>query len=218
MDFIRQVIDFILHVDKHLVDLTTEYGIYIYFILFGILFCETGLVVTAILPGDSLLFAAGALCSSGNLSVVNVMLFMMVGAILGNQLNFYIGKWIGPRLERIESRWVNRENIIKAQRFYHRYGGVALIIGRFLPIIRTFVPLVAGIGNMNAAKFLMYNIAGAILWIIPLTMLGFWFGNIPFVKNNFTVVILIIIVISAMPLYIGLWNRKKLMKKVDDFH
>ncbi|MEO6190826.1 MAG: DedA family protein [Saprospiraceae bacterium] len=217
MDFFRQIIDFVLHIDKHLIELTTEYGIYIYFILFGILFCETGLVVTAILPGDSLLFAAGALCSSGNLNIVNVLIFMIVGAILGNQLNFYIGRWLGPRLSQMKTKWINKEYIERTQRFYEKYGGIALIIGRFLPIIRTFVPLVAGIGRMHAGKFLSYNIIGAVLWIIPLTLLGYLFGNIPFVKNNFTIVILIIIVVSAMPLYIGIWNRKKLMKKVKEF-
>ncbi len=214
MEFIRQIIDFILHIDQHLVELTTQYGGYIYGILFIILFTETGLVVTAILPGDSLLFAAGALCSSGNLNLINTMLFMMIGAILGNQLNFYIGRWVGPRLQNLHTKWINKEYIERTQRFYDKHGGKALVIGRFLPIIRTFVPLVAGIGNMNAGRFVFYNIIGAVLWIIPLTLLGYLFGNIPFVKNNFTMVILIIIVISAMPLYIGLWNRKKLFKKV----
>lgn len=217
MDFFKQIIDFILHIDKHLVELTTQYGIYIYFILFTILFCETGLVVTAILPGDSLLFAAGALSSSGNLNLLYVILFMIVGAILGNQCNFYIGRWLGPRLSTMNTKWINKEYIERTQRFYDKHGGKALIIGRFLPIIRTFVPLVAGIGKMNAGKFLYYNIVGALIWIIPLTSLGYWFGNIPFVKNNFSLVIIVIIIVSAMPLYIGLWNRKKLMKKVDEF-
>lgn len=214
MEFIRQLIDFILHIDQHLIELTTQYGGYIYGILFIILFTETGLVVTAILPGDSLLFAAGALCSSGNLNLINTMLFMITGAILGNQLNFYIGRWAGPRLQNLHTKWINKEYIERTQRFYDKHGGKALVIGRFLPIIRTFVPLVAGIGNMNAGRFVFYNIIGALLWIIPLTLLGYLFGNIPFVKNNFTMVILLIIVISAMPLYIGLWNRKKLFKKV----
>ncbi|MEP7196995.1 MAG: DedA family protein [Saprospiraceae bacterium] len=217
MDLIRQLIDFVLHVDKHLIELTTQYGFYIYIILFAILFCETGFVVTAILPGDSLLFAAGALASSGNLKIVEVIIFMIVGAILGNQLNFYIGRWLGPRLEVRNFKWINREYINRTHKFYEKHGGKALIIGRFLPIIRTFVPLVAGIGKMNAAKFLLYNIFGAIVWIIPLTLLGYLFGNIPFVKNNFTIVILIIIIVSALPLYIGIWNRKKIMKKVNEF-
>ncbi|MCC6816501.1 MAG: DedA family protein [Saprospiraceae bacterium] len=217
MDFFRQLVDFVLHIDKHLVELTTEYGIYIYFILFTILFCETGLVVAAILPGDSLLFAAGALSSSGNLNLYYTMLFIIVGAILGNQSNFYIGRWLGPRLSTLNTKWINKEYIERTQKFYEKHGGKALIIGRFLPIIRTFVPLVAGIGKMNAGKFLIYNIVGALVWVIPLTVLGYWFGNIPFVKNNFSIVILIIIVVSAMPLYIGLWNRKKLLSKVKDF-
>lgn len=217
MNFFRHIVDFVLHIDIHLVELTSEYGIYIYFILFAILFCETGLVVTAILPGDSLLFAAGALCSSGNLNIINTILFMIVGAILGNQLNFYIGRWIGPRLETLESKWIKKEYIIRTQKFYDKHGGKALVLGRFLPIIRTFVPLVAGIGKMNAGRFLFYNFIGAVLWIIPLTFLGYLFGNIPFVKNNFTMVILVIIVVSAMPLYIGIWNRKKIFNKVKDF-
>lgn len=217
IDFFKQVLDFILHIDQHLIELTTQYGLYIYVILFSILFCETGLVVTAILPGDSLLFTAGALCSSGNLNFASVILFLAGGAILGNQVNFYIGRWLAPRMEKMHYKWINKEYIERTQKFYEKHGGKALVIGRFLPIIRTFVPLVAGIGKMNPGKFLYYNIIGAVCWIPPLTYIGYLFGNIPFVKNNFSIVIIIIIVVSALPLYIGLWNRKKLMKKVEEF-
>ncbi len=213
MNWINQIIDFVLHVDKHLVELTSQYGTYIYIILFLILFSETGLVVMAVLPGDSLLFAAGALASSGNLNVFTIMFVCIIGAFLGNTLNFYIGKWLGPKVFERNNPYLKKEYLIRTQNFYEKHGGKALIIGRFLPLIRTFVPLVAGIGNMNFFKFTIYNIIGAILWIIPLTLIGYLFGNLPFVKNNFTIVILCIIVISAMPLFIGILNRKRLIKK-----
>ncbi|MBK7810184.1 MAG: DedA family protein [Saprospiraceae bacterium] len=214
MDILRQLLDFLLHIDAHLIELTGQYGIYIYLILFLILFSETGLVVAAILPGDSLLFAAGALSSSGNLNIWIVMGCCIVGAILGNTVNFYIGRWLGPRIFDEDSRFFKKDYLIRTQKFYDKHGGKALVIGRFLPLIRTFVPLVAGVGNMTASKFSYYNIVGAFLWIIPLCSLGYLFGNIPFVKNNFSIVILIIIVISALPLLITFFNRKKLFGKV----
>jgi len=214
MDILRQLLDFLLHIDAHLIELTGQYGIYIYLILFLILFSETGLVVAAILPGDSLLFAAGALSSSGNLNIWIVMGCCIVGAILGNTVNFYIGRWLGPRIFDEDSRFFKKDYLIRTQKFYDKHGGKALVIGRFLPLIRTFVPLVAGVGNMTASKFSYFNIVGAFLWIIPLCSLGYLFGNIPFVKNNFSIVILIIIVISALPLLITFFNRKKLFGKV----
>ncbi len=213
MEILRYLLDFLLHVDTHLVELTTNYGIYIYLILFLILFSETGLVVAAILPGDSLLFAAGALSSSGNLNLFIVMACCIVGAILGNTVNFYIGRWAGHRIFEEDSRYFKKEYLVRTQKFYDKHGGKALVIGRFLPLIRTFVPLVAGIGSMHAGRFSYYNILGALLWIIPLCTIGYLFGNIPFVRNNFSIVILCIIVLSAMPLFIGILNRKALFKK-----
>ncbi|MBK7230974.1 MAG: DedA family protein [Saprospiraceae bacterium] len=209
MDILRQLLDFLLHIDAHLIELTGQYGIYIYLILFLILFSETGLVVAAILPGDSLLFAAGALSSSGNLNIWIVMSCCIAGAILGNTVNFYIGRWLGPRIFDEDNRFFKKDYLVRTQKFYDKHGGKALVIGRFLPLIRTFVPLVAGVGNMTASKFSYYNIVGAFLWVIPLCSLGYLFGNIPFVKNNFSIVILIIIVISALPLLITFFNRKK---------
>lgn len=214
MDLLRQLLDFLLHIDAHLIELTTNYGIYIYLILFFILFSETGLVVAAILPGDSLLFAAGALSSSGNLNLIVVMACCITGAILGNTVNFYIGRWLGPRVFDEDSKYFKRDYLIRTQKFYDKHGGKALIIGRFLPLIRTFVPLVAGIGNMSGSRFSYYNIIGAFLWIIPLCGIGYLFGNIPFVKNNFSLVIIIIIIVSAMPLMITIFNRKRFFKKI----
>ncbi|MBK9271156.1 MAG: DedA family protein [Saprospiraceae bacterium] len=214
MDILRQLLDFLLHIDAHLIELTSQYGVYIYLILFLILFSETGLVVAAILPGDSLLFAAGALSSSGNLNIWVVMGCCIVGAILGNTVNFYIGRWLGPRIFEEDSRLFKKDYLIRTQKFYDKHGGKALIIGRFLPLIRTFVPLVAGVGNMASSKFSYYNILGAFLWIPPLCGLGYLFGNIPFVKNNFSLVILLIIFISALPLFLTILNRKSFFKKI----
>ena len=217
MGWLKQILDFLLHVDVHLVELTTQYGIYIYMILFLILFSETGLDVAAILPGDSLLFAAGAMASSGNLDLLTVMFVCILGAILGNTVNFFIGKWLGPKVFEQDSKYFRKDYLIKTQKFYEKHGGKALIIGRFLPLIRTFVPLVVGIGKMNAGRFTYYNVLGAVLWIIPLTSIGYWFGNIPFVKNNFSLVIIFIIIVSAMPLFITIINRKRIFSKTKIF-
>lgn len=212
MDWFNQLMDFILHIDDHLVDLIQHYGFYIYVILFLILFCETGLVVAPFLPGDSLLFAAGALAASGNMDMLTLMLICIAGAFLGNQLNFHIGSYIGPKIFEKDRKYIKKEYLIKTHDFYQKHGGKALIIGRYLPLIRTFVPFVAGIGQMEASRFTIYNIVGAILWIVPLISIGFLFGNIPAVKENFSIIILAILIISILPMLIGVvtaWFRSK---------
>lgn len=196
------IIDFILHIDEHLVDLVNTYGTLIYVILFLIIFCETGLVVTPFLPGDSLLFAAGALAAAGDMNVLLLLIICIAAAILGNTSNFLIGKYIGPRVfERGRIKLINQEYLLRTQAFFAKHGPKAIVISRFLPIFRTFVPFVAGVGKMDTAKFSLYNIASGFLWVTPVTLAGYFFGNIPFIKNNFSIVVLLIIVISLLPAF-----------------
>lgn len=198
------IFDFILHIDEHLVDLMNQYGTLIYVILFLIVFCETGLVVTPFLPGDSLLFAAGALAAAGNMNVWVLIIIFLAAAILGNTSNFLIGRYIGPRLfEQGKFKFINRDYLLRTQAFYAKHGGKAIIISRFIPIFRTFVPFVAGIGKMDTAKFSLYNISSGFLWVVPVTLAGYFFGNIPVVKNNFSLVVLLIIGISVLPAIIA---------------
>ncbi|MBX7163515.1 MAG: DedA family protein [Saprospiraceae bacterium] len=216
MDWIQQLIDFILHIDDHLVELVANYGIFIYIILFLILFAETGLVIAPFLPGDSLLFAAGALAASGNMNVWILILVCIAGAILGNQVNYMIGKYIGPRVYSQNFKWIKKQHIDKTHQFYEKHGGKALIIGRFLPFIRTFVPFIAGVGNMEVGKFTFYNIVGALVWVIPIVMVGYLFGNIPFVKEHFSIIVLIILLLSMIPLFAGLITGLLSMNKKSD--
>ncbi len=215
MDWINQLLDFILHIDSHLVELVQKYGIYIYIILFLILFCETGLVIAPFLPGDSLLFTAGALAASGNMNIFLLGLTCIVAAFLGNQTNFIIGKFFGPKIFETERKYLKKDHLAKTQQFYDKHGGKALIIGRYLPFIRTFVPFVAGVGQMNPYKFTYFNIVGAILWIVPLLGIGYLFGNIQYVKDNFSIIILAILIISVLPMIIGVisaWSHSKKSK------
>ena len=216
MDWIQQLIDFILHIDDHLVELVANYGIFIYIILFLILFAETGLVIAPFLPGDSLLFAAGALAASGNMNVWILILVCIAGAILGNHVNYMIGKYIGPRVYSQNFKWIRKQHIDKTHQFYEKHGGKALIIGRFLPFIRTFVPFIAGVGNMEVGKFTFYNIVGALVWVIPIVMVGYLFGNIPFVKEHFSIIVLIILLLSMIPLFAGLITGLLSMNKKSD--
>jgi membrane-associated protein len=200
MELIKDLIDFILHIDKHLVELVQQYGTLSYGILFLIIFCETGLVVTPFLPGDSLLFAIGALAAKGALNIYWVYLLLGLAAIIGDSTNYWIGHYIGPRVFSSEkSRWLNRRHLERTHEFYEKYGGKTVIIARFMPIVRTFAPFVAGIGRMNYLKFLFFSVVGTIFWIGLFVTAGYWFGNIPMVKQNFTLVIFAIIIISVMP-------------------
>lgn len=200
MELIKYLVDFILHLDRHLVSLVAQYGVWTYAILFLIIFCETGLVITPFLPGDSLIFAVGALSAKGVLSFSVVTVLMIVAAILGDTLNYWIGYRIGPRVFTSESsRWLNRQHLDRTHQFYEKYGGKTIIIARFMPIIRTFAPFVAGIGRMSYGKFLLYNVVGGVLWIVLFMVAGYLFGNIPIVRRNFTLVIFGIIIVSVMP-------------------
>lgn len=196
----EQLIDFILRIDVHLAAITAEYGLWTYGILFAIVFAETGFVVTPFLPGDSLLFAAGAICALGSMHVWTMIGLLIVAAILGDTVNYAIGKGIGHRILAGKlGRFIKREHIDRTHAFYERHGGKTIILARFMPIIRTFAPFVAGIGEMTYGKFLLYNVVGGIAWVVSFSVLGYYFGDQPFVKKNFSLVILAIIVISVLP-------------------
>lgn len=204
-----ELIDFILHVDDHLFEFIKNYGIWIYAILFLIIFVETGLVVMPFLPGDSLLFAAGALAAStGAMNPYVLIALLFVAAVLGDTLNYHIGKYIGPRVFEMNSRFINKQHLIRTQQFFERHGGKTIIFARFVPFARTFAPFIAGAGSMNYRYFLTYNVVGAFCWITSFVVLGYLFGNMPIVKDNFTHLIFGIIIISVLPGIIGVIKQK----------
>jgi membrane-associated protein len=200
MEFLNWLVDFFLHLDRHLAEVIRQYGGYTYALLFLVIFLETGLVVAPLLPGDSLLFAAGSFAGLGALNPWLLFSFLSVAAILGDTVNYAIGAYLGPKVFHFpKSRFFNPEHLRKTHEFYEKYGGKTIIIARFVPIIRTFAPFVAGIGAMSYARFLLYNVAGGILWVGVCVFAGYFFGNLPIVKKNFSLVILGIIVVSIMP-------------------
>ena len=194
MEFIESAIDLFLHLDKHMNEVISQYGAFTHVILFIIVFCETGLVVTPFLPGDSLLFAAGVFAASGSLDIWILLISLSIAAILGDTANYKLGQVFGEH-----ARFINPKHIARTHEFYERYGPSTIIIARFVPIVRTFAPFVAGVGKMSYAKFLLYNVAGGLLWVFLLTLGGYFFANVPIVKDNFSVVVVAIIVISVMP-------------------
>ena len=197
---ISTIIDFILHIDQHLAALSAEYGVWIYAILFLIIFCETGLVVTPFLPGDSLLFAAGGIAALGEMNIHLMVALLLVAAILGDAVNFAIGKYFGARLfANPDSKIFRRAYLDKTHAFYEKHGGKTIIIARFVPIVRTFAPFVAGMGNRHHGRFLRHHLVGAILWVARFSYAGYFFANIPLVKNNLALVLAAIIVISVLP-------------------
>ena len=202
MDQIITFVQFFLHIDQHLQELATTYGSWATAILFLIVFCETGLVVTPFLPGDSLLFAAGALAAGGFFEIGTIIIALLVAAILGDAVNYSIGAWIGPKVFERESRWIKREYLIRTQKFFDTYGGKAIVIARFVPIVRTFAPFLAGVGQMQYRRFGFYNISGAVLWVFSITLAGYYFGTLEIVKKNFSLVVLAIIFISLIPVFI----------------
>jgi membrane-associated protein len=200
LDLLARIVDFVLHIDVHLDQLIRSYGAWTHLILFAIVFCETGLVVTPILPGDSLLFAVGAFSARGSLDLPLALGLLTVAAILGDTVNYWIGHLVGPKVfHRDDVRFLNRKHLERTHQFYEKYGGKTIIIARFVPIVRTFAPFVAGVGAMSYGRFLMYNVVGGVLWIFMFVLGGYFFGNIPIVRRNFTLVILAIIVLSIMP-------------------
>jgi membrane-associated protein len=200
VELLTGFIDLILHLDQHLLELARTYGVWIYAILFLIVFLETGVVVTPFLPGDSLLFVAGTIAAAGEMNVHGLALLLIAAAILGDSLNYAIGRYLGPRVFRFEdTRFFKRAYIDRTHAFFERHGGKTIIIARFIPIIRTYAPFVAGIGAMAYGRFLVFNVTGAVLWVLLLAYAGYFFGNLAVVKNNLTLVILGIIVLSILP-------------------
>lgn len=205
MEFLAYFWDMVVHLDKHLNDLATVMGPWLYLVLFAIVFCETGLVVTPFLPGDSLLFAVGALCALAGspLNLPLMIAVLLVAAIAGDAVNYAIGSYLGPKVFHYEnSRLLNRKHLLRTHEFYERHGGKTIILARFIPIIRTFAPFVAGIGNMTYRRFFAYNVIGALLWVIGFTLAGYALGNHPLVRKNFHIITLGIIVLSVMPLVV----------------
>lgn len=200
MDIILSFVDLVLHLDRHLAELVANYGAWVYAILFLIIFCETGLVVTPFLPGDSLLFVTGALAGAGMLDATTLIVGLTAAAIIGNTTNYWIGRYLGPAVfERKNSRIFKQEYLQRTEQFYEKHGGKTIVITRFMPIIRTFAPFVAGVGRMPHLRFQIYNVAGGLLWVGSLVLAGDLFGDTPFVKNNLTAVIFGIIFLSLLP-------------------
>ncbi|HZN64620.1 MAG TPA: DedA family protein [Tepidisphaeraceae bacterium] len=215
MDFLKKTIDVFLHLDRYLNTWAGDLGGWLYALLFAVIFCETGLVVTPFLPGDSLLFAVGALAAdpASPINVGLVGILMTVAAILGDAVNYAIGKRMGPKVFRSEtSRLLNKDHLLKAQRFYEKYGGKTIILARFVPIIRTFAPFVAGVGRMGYGRFALYNVVGGIVWVWSFLLAGYWFGNRPWVKDQFHYVILAIIAISLLPVAWEFWQARRTRK------
>jgi membrane-associated protein len=216
MDLLRQLVDIFLHLDRHLAEVTRDYGAFTNFILFVIVFCETGLVVTPFLPGDSLLFTAGALASLGSLHLGVLLAILSAAAILGDTANYWIGKKIGPRAFDGSIRFLKQEHLRKTEAFYERHGRKTIVIARFVPIVRTFAPFVAGVGSMSYGVFLSYNVIGGVAWVLICVLSGYFFGNIPVVKRNFSVVILAIIAISMIPLAVETWKVRRARKETPE--
>jgi membrane-associated protein len=205
-----------LELDTKLIELAGQWGAWLYALLFGIIFCETGLVVTPFLPGDSLLFAVGALAATDNSPIQLVWMtpLLIIAAVLGDAVNYWIGYWLGPKVFRWKKSWLfNREHLMRAQGFYEKYGAKAIVLARFVPIVRTFAPFVAGIGKMNYFRFWFYNVIGGVVWVILFLLLGFWFGNLPLVKKYFELVILAIIGLSVLPIVYEYVQAKRAARK-----
>ncbi|MGE5450901.1 MAG: DedA family protein [Acidobacteriota bacterium] len=210
MDIAHFLLDFILHVDKHLAEFVQMYGAWVYGLLFLIVFVETGLVVMPFLPGDSLLFIVGTLCASGAMSLPVAIGVLLVAAIGGDQLNYTIGRFIGPKVFQWEdSRWFNRKAFDSAHAFYEKHGGITIIVARFMPFIRTFAPFVAGVAQMNRGTFSAYNVAGGALWVVGLSLAGYWFGNIPFVQANLSKIIWAMILVPGLIALFGAWKASR---------
>ncbi len=212
--FLAQFVDIVLHLDRYLAMLVQDYGAWIYAILFAIIFCETGLVVTPFLPGDSLLFVAGALAAvgtdAGGMDIQALIAVLLTAAVLGDNVNYWIGRWVGRHILHWgnDSRLFNRAAYDKAHAFYERYGPLTMMMARFVPLVRTFAPFVAGVARMTYARYFVFDLLGAVLWVFSLTLAGYWFGNLPAVKNNLSLVIGAIVAVSVLPMAVG-WLRQR---------
>ena len=214
MEFFSFIIDFILHIDQHLTELAAQYGVWIYGILFLIIFCETGLVVMPLLPGDSLLFAAGSIAAIGEMNIHLMVVLLIIAAILGDAVNFMVGKYFGEKLfSNPNSKIFKQSHLQKTQQFYAKHGGKTIILARFIPIVRTFAPFVAGMGHMSYHHFLAYNVIGGVLWVTIFSYLGYFFGNMDIVKDNLSLVLVAIIVLSILPAIIEIIRHKRAANK-----
>jgi membrane-associated protein len=214
MEIIQFFIDFILHVDVHLRDFVQAYGPWVYVLLFLIVFVETGLVVMPFLPGDSLLFVTGALCGLGLLNLPLVIILLLVAAITGDQVNYSIGRHVGPQVFQWEkSRFFNKDAFNAAHAFYERHGGMTIILARCLPFVRTFAPFVAGVAQMQRSRFILFNVVGALIWVVGLVLAGYWFGNIPVVQKNLEKVIWALILVPGLLVVIGAWRSRRVAKQ-----
>lgn len=210
MELLMSFIDIVLHIDKYMLTIVSQYGVWTYLILFCIIFCETGFVVTPFLPGDSLLFATGALCGAGFLNPVYIFILLSVAAIGGDNVNYWIGRWVGPAIfEREKTRFINKKHLERAHAFYEKHGGKTIVIARFVPIIRTFAPFVAGIARMTYIRYIAYSVSGGLFWIGFFIFIGYFFGNLPIIKRNFSVAIYVIIFLSLMPGLIEYLRHRK---------
>jgi membrane-associated protein len=210
MELVTLFIDVVLNLDDHLQALVAAYGAWIYLILFLIIFCETGLVVTPFLPGDSLLFVAGAVAAAGGMDIHLLVVLLIIAAILGDAVNYAVGHYVGSRMfNHNESRWLNPKHLQRAHDFYEKYGGKTIIIARFVPIVRTYAPFIAGAASMTYAKFALFNVTGAVIWVTSLGYAGYFFGNLPIIKDNLTLVIIAIIFLSILPGIIEIWRNRK---------
>jgi membrane-associated protein len=216
-EIVSFLIDFILNVDEHLAAFVENYGVWVYALLFLIIFTETGVVVMPFLPGDSLLFVVGALCGAGAMNLPLAMTLLVIAAILGDQVNYSVGRWVGPKVWQWEqSRWFNRRAFEQAHAFYERYGGITIILARFMPFVRTFVPFVAGVSEMTRSKFTFYNVIGALIWVCGLTTAGYLFGNLPWVKQNLSIIIWALIIGPGLLAIFGAWKAKRNADKAAD--
>lgn len=210
IEFFKTCLEYLFHFEVHLDYLITNYNFLTYFILFLIIFVETGLIIMPFLPGDSLLFAVGAFCARGSLNISIVIASLILAAFLGDTLNYFIGKIVGKKAFEMKNKiWLNQEHLLKAQGFYEKYGAKTIIIARFIPIVRTFAPFVAGIGEMNYRRYMLFNLVGGVFWVASFVGLGYFFGNLPTVQKNFKVVILAIIVISVLPAVVEFYREKR---------
>lgn len=214
MEYLKQFVDIVLHLDKHLDSLVAQFGPWLYVILFLIVFCETGLVITPFLPGDSLLFAVGALAArpDNGLNVWILVMILTAAAIIGDSVNYWIGYFLGNKLQKKFPRLIKPKHIQRTHEFYERYGGKTIILARFVPIVRTFAPFVAGIGKMTYSRFMMFNVVGGLIWVLLLVPTGYFFGNLDFVRKNFSLVVLAIIFISTLPAVVELLRARKSFK------
>jgi membrane-associated protein len=208
MDLLATALEYFLHVDRHLLEFATAYGLWIYALLFLVIFLETGVVVTPFLPGDSLLFATGALAAAGVLDIVGILTLLTAAAIIGDNTNYFIGRAVGPRVFTENNRWLKREHLLRTQRFYEKHGGKAVVLARFVPIVRTFAPFVAGVGRMRYPRFLAFDVGGGILWVWGFGLLGYFTGNLPVVKDNFGLVTIGVILLSLLPIAIEVWRAR----------